>query len=144
MLRHCAHKSRRTLGQCWSVGSHWRVHQGRRHQSDATATQQPIDTPGIEHKNTKKKKKKKLVLLDFLPIVYKSFYASSYIDMSMPFSKVYGDTEPPWTTYSSSPGRSVGWLVCIFIFIAYSWWRRTSCATRLASAVVVGTPFVHL
>ena len=38
----------------------------------------------------KTKKKKKLLLLDFMPIMYKSYFASTQLDISLPFSRVFG------------------------------------------------------
>ena len=45
--------------------------------------------------------KKKLLLIDFMPIVYKSFYASAHMEFSLPFSKVFGHSTGSKTTFGT-------------------------------------------
>jgi len=64
--------------------------------------------------NNATEQKKQLVLLDFLPLVYKSYYASKYLDISLPFSQVFGP-EGAFATGESAPCFSGTCAVCLLL-----------------------------
>ena len=88
------------------------------------------------------------MLLDFLPLVYKSYYASEYLDLSLPFDSVYGQAavhdadlfSGSLASISKLPVSAIKYVDRHFYFIRVStpidsserrpWRRPTSCASE--------------